>query len=163
MRFAKLLAPAVALTLAFPAFADQMISIADSYARVAGPSAKSGAIFLVIENPGVADDRLVAAATEVAKRTELHTHKMTADGVMQMTEVPEGFVVPAGGSHALARGGDHIMLMGLTGPLSNGDIVDLTLTFEQAGEITVEVPVDLNRKPEHGMGAGHQQGHKMSN
>ena len=163
MRFAKLLAPVAALTLALPALADETIVVTDSYARVAGPSAKSGAIFMVIENPGVSDDRLVAAKTDVAKRVELHTHKMTADGVMQMIEVPEGFAVPAGGSHALARGGDHIMLMGLTDRLDDGDTVALTLTFEQAGDIAIEVPVDLNRKPEHGAGHGHMHGQKMTN
>ena len=161
MRIAKLLAPVVALTFAVPALAEESITITDSYARVAGANAKSGAIFMVIENPGDADDRLVAAATDVANRVELHTHNMTADGVMQMIEVPEGFIVPAGGSHALARGGDHIMLMGLTQALNDGDTVDLMLTFEQAGEIAVEVPVDLNRKPQHGK--GHMHGQKMSN
>ena len=161
MRFANLLAPVAALTLALPAFAEEPITITDSYARVAGPNARSGAIFMVIENPGAADDRLIAATTGVAKRVELHTHEMTSDGVMQMIEVTEGFIVPAGGSHALARGGDHIMLMGLTQALNDGDTVDLMLTFEQAGEIAVEVPVDLNRKPQHGKGQMH--GREMSN
>ena len=40
-----------------------------------------------------------------------------------------------------APGGMHLMLMGLTGKLEEGRTFPLTLSFEHAGEITVEVPV----------------------
>lgn len=142
---------ALAATLAFamPALAGE-IMVDDPYARSSGPSAKSGAIFMVLMNQGATDDRLIAATTEAAARAELHTHISDANGVMKMVEVEEGFAVPAHGSHALARGGDHVMLMGLTRPLNDGDMITLTLSFETAGEITVEVPVDLTRKPGHG-------------
>jgi len=147
-----LLAAAAAAALAMPAMADMAkIMVQDPYARSSGASAKSGAAFMTLMNHTDQDDRLIAASSDAAARVELHTHKENADGVMQMMEVEEGFAVPAGGMHALARGGDHVMLMGLTAPLAQGDIVTLTLTFEKAGEITVEVPVDLTRKPEHGM------------
>jgi copper(I)-binding protein len=69
---------------------------------------------------------------------------------MRMMEVEEGFAIPAGGSHALARGGDHVMFLGLTRSLEHGDTVTVTLTFEQAGDVEVEIPVDLERKPMHG-------------
>jgi copper(I)-binding protein len=42
------------------------------------------------------------------------------------------------------------MFLGLNQPLADGDIVSLTLTFETAGDVVVEVPVDLTRKPDHG-------------
>jgi copper(I)-binding protein len=67
-----------------------------------------------------------------------------------MMHVEEGFAVPAGGMHMLARGGDHVMLMGLNQSLAHGDVVSVTLTFEQAGDVTVDIPVDLERKPDHG-------------
>ncbi len=120
--------------------------------------AKSGAAFMILHNAGATDDRLVSAASDAAMRVELHTHKVTGDGVMQMIEVEEGFAVPAGGTHTLARGGDHVMLMGLTAPMRQGDTIIVTLTFETAGEITVEIPVDLERAPEPGMGHGMQHG-----
>ncbi|MBY6048035.1 copper chaperone PCu(A)C [Vannielia litorea] len=134
-----------ALVVASPAFAE--IKIVDAYARAASPSAKSGAAFMEIINTGAEDDRLIAAASEVAARVELHTHKDMGDGVMKMMEVEEGFAVPAGGHHMLARGGDHVMMMGLTGPLEQGATVTVTLTFEQAGEMVVEIPVDNERMP----------------
>jgi len=55
----------------------------------------------------------------------------------------------------MARGGHHVMFLGLNRPLQDGDEVQLTLEFEKAGDIAVTVPVDLQRKPDHGaMGHG---------
>ncbi|WP_108259086.1 copper chaperone PCu(A)C [Mangrovicoccus ximenensis] len=134
------------------------ISVHDAYARASTPMSASGAAFMVIENAGSAPDRLVSAASPAAERVELHTHLQDANGVMRMTEVEEGFEIPAHGRHALARGGDHVMFMGLTRPFEDGAMVPLTLTFEKAGEIAVEIPVDLQRGPgqmQHGMPGGH--------
>lgn len=130
--------------MALPALA-QDITIEDAYARSMGGIGASGAVFFDIKNAGTEADRLVSAASDVAKMVELHTHKQDAAGVMQMIAVPEGFEVPAGADHMLARGGDHVMLMGLTRELADGDMVALTLTFEKAGEVTVDVPVDNKR------------------
>ncbi|SIN81376.1 copper chaperone PCu(A)C [Vannielia litorea] len=136
-----------ALLAATPALAE--IKVMDAYARAASPTAKSGAAFMQIMNDGAEEDRLIDAASDAAARVELHTHKDLGDGVMKMMQVEEGFAVPAGGMHALARGGDHVMLMGLTGPLEQGATVSITLTFEKAGEMVVEVPID-NERQDHG-------------
>lgn len=151
MSFKTTVLAAVAAALAFPALADMAkIIVDDPYARSSGAMASSGAAFMTLMNHTDQDDRLIAASSDAAARVELHTHKENSDGVMRMMEVKEGFAVPAGGMHALARGGDHVMLMGLTAPMEQGGTVTLTLTFEKAGEITVDVPVDLERKPKHG-------------
>jgi hypothetical protein len=142
------LAGAIAFAAAMPAAAE--IRVTDAYARSAMQGAKTGAAFMVIENTGESDDRLVDARSDVAARIELHTHETDGDGIMRMVHVEEGFVIPAGESHALARGGDHVMFMGLTRDLVQGETVTLTLTFEQAGDKTIEVPVDLERAPSHG-------------
>ncbi|MFC6639010.1 copper chaperone PCu(A)C [Sulfitobacter sp. JBTF-M27] len=126
------------------------IMVKDAYARSSTPSSVTGAAFLILMNEADTDDRLIAAASDVANRVELHTHKQDANGVMQMMEVEEGFVVPANGMHELKRGGDHIMLMGLKRPLEQGEEITVTLTFEKAGEMEVQIPVDRERKPSHG-------------
>ncbi len=154
-----LLAGFAACTLALPAFAE--ITIVDPYARSSGMMAKAGAAFFVIENSGDEDDQLIDAKGDISKITELHTHKDMGDGIMKMMHVPEGFTVPAHGSHTLARGGDHVMFMGLLKPMQQGDTVTVTLTFEKAGDITVEMPVDLERTEEGMMpmdGTGMQHG-----
>ncbi|MCK8483522.1 copper chaperone PCu(A)C [Aliiroseovarius sp. S2029] len=150
-----ILAATTAALLALPAFAEGDIKIEDAYARASGMNAMAGAAFFQIMNHGDQDDRLIAAKSDVAKRVELHTHKETAEGVMQMMEVEEGFPVAAGGMHALQRGGDHVMFMGLNQPFEDGSTISVTLVFEKAGEMTVEIPVDLKRNP---MGGGMQHG-----
>lgn len=148
MAFRTLSALALTLTLATPALAE--IAISDAYARASSPAAKSGAAFLVLENAGDGDDRLLSASTDAAARVELHTHRETGDGIMQMIEIEDGIPLPAGASHSLERGGDHVMLMGLTRPLEQGDEITVTLVFEQAGEVEVTVPVDNERQPKAG-------------
>lgn len=139
-----LLAGLTACAFALPAFAD--ITIVDPYARSSGMMAKAGAAFFMIENTGDEADRLIDATSDISKITELHTHKDMGDGIMKMVHVPEGFEIPAHGEHALARGGDHVMFMGLLKPMQQGDTVHVTLTFEKAGEITLDIPVDMERK-----------------
>lgn len=151
----RTLIAAIAATLAMPAFAESEIAIQDPYARAAGMNAMAGAAFFQIVNTGDEDDRLVGAKSTVAKRTELHTHIEGEGGVMRMVEVEEGFPVAAGETHSLQRGGDHVMFMGLNGPWEQDDIIELTLIFEKAGEMNVEIPVDLERQPNmSGMGNG---------
>lgn len=151
-----ILAATFGLAGALPAAAEGPITIEDAYARAAGPGAMAGAAFMTIVNAGAEDDRLIAATSDAAQRVELHTHVIDVNGVARMFEVEDGFVIPAGGSHRLERGSDHVMFMGLTGPFVDGESVTVTLTFEQAGDLTVEIPVDLSRQPGghggHGMG-----------
>ncbi len=152
---------AFTLTLAAPAMA-QEIHVLDPYARSASPMAKTGAAFMQIENIGDADDRLIAASSPAATMVQLHTHR-EVDGVMKMVQVEEGFVVPAGETIFLQRGGDHVMLMGLTEPFEQGKTIPLTLVFETSGEIEIEVPVDLAREAGQGHDQGHGHKHGQSN
>jgi len=141
------------MTFVSAALADGAISIDDAYARSSGKTAKAGAAFMVISNEGRVDDRLIGARSEAAARVELHTHKINDEGVAQMLHVEEGFAIPAGEAHTLQRGGDHVMFMGLTQPFEQGAMVPVTLIFETAGAVEVEIPVDLERQ-DHGA-AGH--------
>ncbi|APX10505.1 copper chaperone PCu(A)C [Tateyamaria omphalii] len=151
-----LAAACAATLLSVPALADG-IMIMDPYARSASPSAQSGAAFMIIHNDTGQDDRLIAARTDAAARVELHTHIETGDGIMQMVEVEEGFAIAAGEMHHMMRGGDHVMLMGLSGPLEQDGTIDVTLVFENAGDVNITIPVDNERKPEAGAHghAGH--------
>ncbi|WP_288939156.1 copper chaperone PCu(A)C [uncultured Roseovarius sp.] len=150
-----ILAAVAASAFALPAFAAD-IMVQDPYARSSAMMATSGAAFMQIMNHGESDDRLIGAASPVAEMVQLHTHKEDENGVMRMLHVEEGFPVAAGETLMLARGGNHVMFMGITEPFEQGDMIPLTLTFEKAGDITVEVPVDLERQPMHGM--KHQHG-----
>ncbi|MGV8951314.1 MAG: copper chaperone PCu(A)C [Cypionkella sp.] len=146
-RFQLFVAAAAATLLAMPALAHDGVHVTDPYARVNGGIGATGAIFLQIENHADVDDRLLDVKSDVAEKVELHTHIATADGVMQMRHVPEGFPITALQGLSLERGGAHIMLMGLKSALKDGDVIPVTLIFEHAGEVQVEVPVDNARKP----------------
>lgn len=144
-----IMAASAAVFLTLPAFA-QGIAVNDPYARSASDMATTGAAFMVITNAGGAADRLINVTSDVAEKVELHTHREDANGVMRMIHVEEGFDLPAGGEIAMERGGHHVMFMGLKEPMAQGDMIDMTLVFETAGEVAVQVPVDLERKPAHG-------------
>jgi len=64
-----------------------------------------------------------------------------ADGVMQMRPLPDGLPIPAGGTVELRPGGHHLMLMDLKEALVEGETVEVTLTFETAGEVVVPLAI----------------------
>lgn len=144
-----LLAASAVIAFALPAFAAD-IMVMDPYARSASPSAKTGAAFMMIHNHGATDDQLIDVTSPAAKKVQLHTHIEDANGVMKMTHVEDGFAVPADGMIMLKRGGHHVMFMGLNEPFEQGKMVPVTLIFEKAGEVEIEVPVDLERTEEMG-------------
>ena len=118
-----------------------------AYARAVPPTAKNSGAFMLIENRGEQDRRLVDAVSDVSNVTELHTH-LNDNGVMRMRKVP--FIeVPAGGSVKLQPGSYHVMLIGLKKPLNDGDPVNITLTFDDGSQQTVKLQA---RKM---MGGGH--------
>lgn len=130
----------LALSLS-PALATDGVRVEGAYARVTMASAITGAVFMTIVNGAAEDDRLISAESDVAATVGLHSNVMSAEGMMQMLEAEAGFPVAASATRPLARGGDHIMLIGLTRPLAEGDRFTLTLTFEKAGKVVVVVPV----------------------
>ena len=159
----KSLGLAALLSLA-PVSAMAHMIVENAYARSAGQSAQTGAAFMTIFNHGDQDDVVISATSDIAERVELHTHAEDANGVMQMIHVEEGFPIAAGETIALERGGKHVMFLGLKRPLAQGDIVSVTLTFQNADPVTVEIPVDLTRAPaapQGGMAHGHgSHGHQ---
>lgn len=60
---------------------------------------------------------------------------------MRMRELEGGLAIPPGATVALAPGGLHLMLMGLKTPLKQGEKVPVTLVFEKAGTIDVELAI----------------------
>lgn len=146
-------AAATALSLALPALAQEhpgQFHVHDAYARSNGGQGGSGAVFFLLHNNGTTDEHLIGAHAEVSAKAELHTHIMTAEGVMQMREIEGGIQMPAGEMHEFVRGADHVMLLGLTRALQDGEHFPLTLVFDSGAELTFDVVVDNARKPAEG-------------
>lgn len=114
------------------------LTLSQPWVRATPGGAKNGAAYLVVNNAG-RGDVLQSASSPVAGTVELHTH-LNDNGVMRMRQVPE-IVIPAQQKVALQPGGLHIMLIDLKAPLKVGDTVPLTLRFETAGSVQLDVPV----------------------
>ena len=125
------------------------IHIEHPWSRAMPPSAPNAAAFFVLHNRGESADRLVSASSPHAQQTEIHEH-VHQDGLMKMQQV-QGVDIPAGGEVKFVPMGYHVMLFGVQQQLKDGERFPLTLRFEKAGEVQVEVAVQTDA-PE----GGHQ-------
>jgi copper(I)-binding protein len=116
------------------------IAIDHPYARATASGQPIGGGFMKFANRGSAADKLIAASAAVSTSVELHTMRMEGD-VMRMRQV-DAIELPAGGTVELRPGGLHLMFIGLKAPLKAGETFPLTLRFEKAGEVTVQVSVE---------------------
>ncbi len=154
---AALLSGAAGLSLAAGHGHDQgALHIDQAWSRATVAGVPNGVAYMTITNHGDADDRLLTVAAPVAERAELHTHIKDGE-VMRMRQVPH-IDLPAGETVALQPGGLHVMLMGLKAPLKDGSHFPLTLNFEKAGSLTLDVPIAL-RKTGSGSDAADQHDH----
>ena len=116
------------------------LKIGHPWARATPPTAPSGGGFLTVTNTGTTADRLVSVSSPAAAQVQVHEMKM--DGtIMRMRELENGLEIPPGATVALAPGGLHLMMMGLKAPLKEATRVPVTLVFEKAGKIDVELQV----------------------
>lgn len=129
---------ALVMGLSAPAFASD-IMVEGAWARSSAKMARAGAAFMTIKSMGAAD-KLIGAKADISKNVELHTHIKDGD-IMKMRKVEGGIAVPAKGMAVLKPGGDHVMFMGLTKQLKEGEMFPLTLVFENAGEVTTHVKI----------------------
>lgn len=131
-------------------FEKEGLVIAHPWARPSIGEVKVGAAYLSITNNGAADDRLLGAKTNVSDAVEIHAHIMNSD-VMQMRKV-DGVATPSGATVKFEPGGLHVMLIGLKQKLTEGGSFPITLVFEKAGEVNVDVKIE---KGPQQTGGGH--------
>ncbi len=130
---------AVGLTACGGSNSSTGITVSDAWVRSPVIIDQPGAAYLVIQNNGATEDKLLSAESDAAKVVELH-ESMESGGMMSMAPVPN-IPVPANGKVELKPGGFHLMLVGLTRPLKVGDKVQLSLNFEKAGKMPVTAEV----------------------
>lgn len=115
------------------------LHIQHPWSRALPPVAPTGAAYMKIKNQGEENDTLIAASTPIAGHTELHEHVHQGD-LMKMQRIDKVIIAP-GEQVEFSPGGHHVMLFELKEPLVAGNMYPMTLTFEQAGEIEIEVLV----------------------
>lgn len=114
--------------------------------------APTAAAYFVVHNKGAEADRLLSVSTPHAGKAELHEHIHT-DGLMKMQQV-QNVAIPAGGEVKFAPMGYHVMLFNLKQQAKDGERFPLTLTFEKAGAVEVEIAVQKDAPAEQD--AAHQ-------
>jgi len=92
------------------------------------------AVFGEIRNSGSSSVTVVSAITSASPEAGLHEMAMV-DGTKQMRSKVGGFVIPAGTTHLLAPGGDHIMVTAMTTPIRPGDKIDVTLSLADGSTV----------------------------
>lgn len=123
------------------------ISIEGQWARNSPKNAAMGAAYMTFES---ADGDVLKSGSvdpSIAEAVEIHA-MMPVEGstdeegmaMMEMVEIPE-FEIPAGEPAVLQPGGYHIMFINIAKPFEIGQIIELTLNFENAGEKVIEVEV----------------------
>jgi len=142
----------------------ESITIDGVWARVSVEGQPNGATYFSITSS--TDDVLVGAtvSTDVAREVQIHEMVPVGDAMgdmtattmameemtgttaptemqMMMQELEDGLPLPAGETVLLKPGGFHAMLIGLAEPLEIGDTFDMTLRFEHAADIVINVEV----------------------
>lgn len=151
------------LTLLLPALLAQaheyevgQLHIDHPWSREMPPVAPTAAAYFVVHNKGSEADRLLGVSTPVAGKAELHEH-VHADGVMKMQQVQD-VVIPAGGEVKFEPMGYHVMLFNLKQQAKDGERFPMTLNFEKAGKVDVEVAVQKEAPADHEHGMEHGEG-----
>ncbi|MFF2749731.1 copper chaperone PCu(A)C [Kitasatospora sp. NPDC058048] len=116
------------------------LSVADSYIPLP-PAGGMAAGYLTVRNDGGEDELLKVTSPTAGSVT---MHRSTASTMEQVDSLD----VPAHGTLQLARGGNHLMIMGWQKAPALGDELELDLTFAKSGTISVKVPVkELTYRP----------------
>jgi copper(I)-binding protein len=116
------------------------LTVMQPWSRATASGGQTGAVYLDIKNRGTEADRLTGAETPVAAMA--HVHATVMNGDMASMKMMEGVDLPAGETVSLKPQAMHLMLMGLKHPLKKGESFPLTLQFEKAGKVEIEVPVE---------------------
>ncbi len=136
------------------------IHISNPWTRATPKGASNGAGYLTVTSAASAPDRMICAGSDGAASCQLHS--MTMDnGVMKMRPVEGGLEIKPSESVTLKPGGFHVMLVDLKHPLEAGKTVEVTLQFEKAGTVKVELPVLAIGAPAPNVDAGGSMGNPM--
>lgn len=134
-----LFATGLALSAGALAAAADKVSVHDAYVRMAPPNAPATGAFMIIKNNGDKDLKVLRALSPASRLTELHNH-INDGGVMRMRPVT-AIEIKAGGEAVLKPGGLHVMMIDLPAPLKEGEVVPITLGFDDGSSKVVEAKV----------------------
>lgn len=118
------------------------VTVSNGWVRPAAEGRTMTAGYFTISNTGVSADTLLSASSPDAKAVEIHESATDENGVSRMRPVEHVEIAP-GETLSFAPGGYHLMIMGLTAPIQDGDTFPVTLTFEKAGAVSVDLRASM--------------------
>lgn len=130
----------ILIFLSIHSFGVSRIEVKDVWVREVPPASSVTAVYMVIENKGNEDDRLIEVKTDVSNYAEIHNTLVDEKGIAKMEKF-EYINIPSGKSVELKPSGSHIMLIGLNKSLKAGDKIELDLKFEKFGIIKARAQV----------------------
>ena len=145
------------------------LKIEQFWTRATPGGAKVAVGYLTITNVGTEPDVLVSGTFEKSARVEVHEMKVEND-IMRMREMADGLEIKPGETVTLKPGGSHLMFMGLSERLREGETVTGTVTFRRAGTVKLQFPVRSIAAPSSGHddhssngdhGAHNHEGHSQ--
>ncbi|MEO1020504.1 MAG: copper chaperone PCu(A)C [Pseudomonadota bacterium] len=98
-------------------------------------------VYVTVENQGDEPDRLISAAVDFADRTGFQAQVLGADGTLEIRNIP-AIQINAGQVLTLQPGAVWVELESVHRTFEHGEHFDMTLTFENAGSIEIEVEIE---------------------
>jgi periplasmic copper chaperone A len=115
--------------------------IGHPWARATLRNAPGGGAYLTIRNTGTETDRLISARSPASGLVQVNETRKEGDS-LRNRELEKPLEIPPGGTVKMVPDGLHLLMLGLKDPLQKDTRVPLTLVFEKAGKIEVEMTVE---------------------
>ena len=146
MKIKNLVCSMVVATTAFLtcAWADDLsktVIVTDAWVQAMPPSQTTTAAYMIIANNSFKDIVLVSVSSDIAGSAEIHQMGKTSD--MMKMDMVNKVPIPSLSKVILQTGGIHIMLVNLKKPLNKGDIVPITLHFQDGGAVVANAVVKM--------------------
>jgi copper(I)-binding protein len=121
--------------------------VENGYARESIPGTSISSAYMTIKNLSAKNIRLIAAASAVSDRIEIHQHTMS-DGLMRMRQ-RDYVEISAQNSTVFQPSGFHLMIFHLKQPLKAKENIIITLYFDDKSSIDVNYTVQGLKQKKH--------------
>ncbi|MFT4633384.1 MAG: copper(I)-binding protein [Candidatus Pseudothioglobus sp.] len=115
------------------------VAFSHGWARATPTGANVAAVYAQLSNRGLESVTILGISTSVARMAQVH-ETTESEGMMRMRHV-DPLALAAGTDVDLVPGGMHLMLMGLTQPLTSGMTFDVTFELADGQKLTLPVVV----------------------
>lgn len=133
-----LLLPAVTATVSAHSFSQGDVTVTHPWSRPTPPGVNVGVGYMAISNNGDSSIKLVDLTSPKAENVTIHQSRMN-EGMMSMRPLPDGLIIPAGETVLLEPHGYHLMLEGLEGAIARDERIPMTLDFDNAESMEIEL------------------------